>query len=82
MEFKKLELKSESNWFKRTFLSKHAIRTYVFTIIGALAGFLLFFYGQWKSMQTIETGDIVKSMLMGALFGIFITNSSCARGRC
>ncbi|MBN1183815.1 MAG: hypothetical protein JXB49_16095 [Bacteroidales bacterium] len=82
MKFKRLELEPESNWIKRTMKSKHFIRTFVYTLIGALSGFLLFYFGIGRHMNVIETGDIVKSILTGAFFGIFITNSPCVRGRC
>ena len=82
MEFKKLELEPESNWFKRTIRSKHTKKSIIYIVIGALAGFLYFFLTEGKNMDTIQVGDFIKSMLFGGFFGFFITNSSCARNKC
>ncbi len=82
MEFKQLELEPESNWFKRTIRSKHTKRSIIFTLIGAIAGFLYFFLTEGKNMDVIQTGDIIKSMLFGGFLGFFITNSPCARNKC
>ncbi|MFO7827670.1 MAG: hypothetical protein R6V23_03535 [Bacteroidales bacterium] len=82
MEFKKLEIQEESNWFKRFIKSPHTKKSILFTIIGAGVGFLYFYLTQGKDMNIIETGDIVKSMLVGGFFGFFITNSPCARNKC
>lgn len=82
MEFKKLELEPESNWFKRTIQSKQTKRTILFTILGAFAGFLYFYFTEGKNMDVIQTSDILSSMLVGGFFGLFITNSPCARNKC
>ena len=82
MEFKKLELNQDSNWFKRTIRSKHTKRSIIFTSIGAIAGFLYFFLTEGKYMDVITSGDIIQSLLVGGFLGFFITNSPCARGRC
>lgn len=82
MEFKKLELEPESNWIKRTIKSKHTQRSILFALIGALAGFLYFYFTEGKNMDVIESGDIIQHMLIGGFFGLFITNSPCARNKC
>ena len=82
MEFKQLDIKPEGNWFKRTFLSQHGKRTLIYTGIGAIGGFLYFYFTEGKTMDVITTGDVLKSTLLGGFFGFFITNSPCARGRC
>ena len=82
MEFKKLELEPESNWFKRTIKSKHTKRTVLFTLLGALAGFLIFIFGEGKNLDHIQANDIINSLLIGGFFGFFITNSPCARNKC
>jgi len=82
MEFKKLEIKSEESWFKRTILSQHGKKTILYILIGSVAGFVLFFVTQEKQFTEITAGEIVKSMFMGGFFGFFITNSPCARNKC
>ena len=82
MEFKKLEIKSEESWLKRTILSQHGKKTIIYILLGAVAGFILFFVTQEKQLSEITTGEIVKSVAMGSFFGFFITNSPCARNKC
>ncbi len=82
MEFKKLEIEPESSWLKRTFSSKHFKRSLIYTVIGAAAGFLYFYLSEGKNMDVLQSGDIIQSMLVGAFFGFFITNSPCARNKC
>jgi hypothetical protein len=82
MEFKKLDIKPEQSWLKRTIGSKHFKRSLLFSLIGALVGFLYFYLTVGKDMDVMQSGDIIQSMLFGTFFGFFITNSPCARGRC
>ena len=82
MEFKKLEIKPDSNWFRRTIRSKHTLRSIIFISIGALAGLLYFYFTEGKHMDAITNRDILKSILIGGFFGFFITNSPCARNKC
>ena len=82
MEFKKLELEPEAGKIKRLINSPHIKRTVLFTVIGAVAGFVYFYLTEGKHMEIITSGDVLKSMLIGGFFGFFITNSPCARGRC
>jgi hypothetical protein len=82
MEFKKLEINPEESWLKRTILSQHGKKTIIYILLGAVAGFVLFFVTQEKQLAEITAGEIVKSVAMGGFFGFFITNSPCARNRC
>ena len=82
MEFKQLELEPESNWFKRILRSKHTKRSLIYTAIGAIVGLVYFFLTEGKNMDVILIGDILRSMLIGGLFGFFLTNSPCARNKC
>ena len=50
--------------------------------VGALAGFVLFYLTEGKNMQVMTFGDSFSSILIGAFFGFFITNSPCARNKC
>lgn len=82
MEFKKLELKQEKSWIKRTVQNKQFQRTAIFTLIGAIAGTAYTYYSQGKQSDIIQAAEIIKNALLGAGAGIFITNSPCARGKC
>lgn len=82
MEFKKLELEPESNWFKRTFRSQHIKKSILYIAIGSAAGFLFFYFTEGQHMDVVTSGDVLKSVAIGGFFGFFITNSPCARGRC
>lgn len=82
MKFKQIDLEPESNWYKRTFLTKHAKRTVLLIVIGAIVGCLYFVFVPGNQMEIIVANEVIKSMLMGGFFGFFITNSPCARGKC
>lgn len=82
MKFKKLETRSETNWIQRTLLSPNAKRSLIFIFIGAIAGFMYFYFTEGRNMDTLTTVDIVKSIAIGGFFGFFITNSPCARNKC
>ena len=82
MEFKKLELEQERGWFKRILGSSNVRKSVIAIIIGAIAGFLIFFFTEGRDMDVIVLSDVLKSVAIGGFFGFFITNSPCARGRC
>lgn len=82
IEFKQLDIKPEGSWLKRLISSQHAKRTVLFMLIGAIGGFLFFYFSEGQHMAKLTTTDIFKSIGVGAFFGWFITNSPCARGRC
>ena len=82
MEFKKLEIGKERNWFKRVINNKHILRTIIFIVIGAVAGFLYFYITDGQHLENMDSGDILKSIFIGGFFGFFITNSPCARNKC
>jgi hypothetical protein len=82
MKFKELEVKDESSWIKRTFAAKHTRKTIISVLVGALAGFLFFYISEGHKLETIDTRDIAQSLLVGGVFGLFISNSPCARNKC
>lgn len=82
MEFKKLEIREEGSFIRRLLKSGHFRRTIIIALIGGIAGFLFFFFTEGIRMDSIPASDIFKSIALGVVFGIFITNSPCARGRC
>ncbi|MCK4751515.1 MAG: hypothetical protein KAT15_30870 [Bacteroidales bacterium] len=82
MEFKQLEIKPEGNRLKRTLTSAHFKRTIIAMGVGAMAGFAFFYFTEGRLMESIPGTEILKSMAVGGFFGLFMTNSPCARGRC
>jgi len=82
MEFEKLKIEPEGNWFKRKIANSHFRKTVVYTLAGALVGFLFYFLTEGMFMDKMPNKDIVQSIIIGGFFGLFITNSPCARGRC
>ena len=82
MEFKKLEIKEEGSLARRLFRSAHVRRTVIFALIGGIGGFLYYYFTEGQNMEVISAASTFKSILIGVVFGIFITNSPCARGRC
>jgi hypothetical protein len=82
IEFKPLDIGPKQSWLKRTIHSPHTKKTILFTVLGAAGGFLYFYFTEGQHMTEIPTGNIIKSILIGSFFGIFITNSPCARNKC
>ena len=82
MKFEKLELEPDGSWLKRKISNPHFKKTLIYTLGGAVAGFAFFYFTEGVFMDKMPTKDILQSILIGALFGLFITNSPCARGRC
>ncbi len=79
--FKDVEVKKGAG-LKTIFNGKQFRRTIIFMLIGAVAGFAYFYYTEGQHMEVLASQDIFKSAALGALFGIFISNSPCARGAC
>ncbi|MFP4488115.1 MAG: hypothetical protein ACLFN1_02320 [Bacteroidales bacterium] len=82
MEFKKLEIEQEGSWFRRFITSPQTKKTLAAILIGAVAGFLFFYFTEGHNAEIITAGEVLKSLGIGAFLGFFITNSPCARGRC
>nr|WP_321453230.1 hypothetical protein [uncultured Carboxylicivirga sp.] len=82
MKFKKLDIKSEGTWLTRVVKSKHFQKSVIYTLAGALIGVLVYYFTDAKSMSNIEINEVVNHIVVGGAFGLFITNSPCARGRC
>lgn len=81
-QFKELEIKGEGSWFKRVFTSPHAKKTIIYTLIGAIGGFMMFYFSQDAATRVLWSTLATEKVLMGMALGLFITNSPCARGRC
>lgn len=82
MEFKKLEIEEEGSWIQRKLRNPHTKKTAIYMLIGAIIGFGFFYFTDGMAMDKIPAGDIFQSIVVGAFFGFFITNSPCSRGRC
>ena len=82
MEFKKLEIKEEGNWFQRQIRKPHTKKTLVYILIGAVAGFLFYYFTEGMHADAMPEKEVVQSIVVGAFLGFFVTNSPCARGRC
>ncbi len=81
-EFKQLNIKPEGNWIKRTFATPHAKRTLFYALFGALMGYVIYFFSDIRPDGVLWSESTLQNILMGLGFGIFITNSPCARGKC
>lgn len=79
-DFKEVEVKRKP--ISSVFNAAHLKRTLLFMVVGAVASFGWFYYTDGQHMEIITSTEIFKSMAIGAIFGIFISNSPCARGRC
>ncbi|WP_167615503.1 hypothetical protein [Maribellus sediminis] len=82
IEFKKLEIKEEGNRFQRLVRKPHTKKTLVYILIGAVAGFLFYYFTEGMHMDAMPGREILQSVAIGAFFGFFVTNSPCSRGRC
>jgi hypothetical protein len=82
MEFQKLNIEPQEKGFKRLLKSPQIRRTVLTSLIGALIGFLYLFFSEGNSLAALSTPEIVKSTLLGAGIGFFVSNSPCARNQC
>lgn len=82
IETKKLELKQQNKGLPGIFKSKQLRRTVLGIIIGAVAGFTFFYLTEGMHMDSLSGNDVIQSVVLGGLFGLFVTNSPCARNKC
>ena len=82
LQFKPLEIKRETNFWKRIAKSKQVQKTVLYMLGGALLSFGFSYFSEGMSLREMQTNDIMHSVFMGAFLGFFITNSPCARGKC
>lgn len=82
MEFKKLEIKPEGNWFQRQLANPHTKKTIIYTLGGAVLGSVLFLFTELQETEVFLLKDMLGHTFTGALMGFLITNSPCARGQC
>lgn len=82
IETKKLELKKEKKGLSGIFKSAQLRKTIIGMVIGAAAGFAFFYFTEGIHMDSLSGNDVLQSLVLGGLFGLFVTNSPCARNRC
>lgn len=82
MEFKKLEIKQEGNWFKRLITSGHFKKTVIYILIGAVLGLVFSYFAEGNELSNISSKELTTNVLTGAFIGFFLTNSPCARNKC
>jgi hypothetical protein len=82
IETKKLEIGPEDKGIKKLLKSKQLRITLSGIVLGASAGFAIFYLTEGMHMDSLSSADILQSLAFGGLFGLFITNSPCARNRC
>ncbi|MEN6362285.1 MAG: hypothetical protein ABFC90_06560 [Bacteroidales bacterium] len=70
------------NKLKRIFLSRAFLQPFIGVVVGGLLGFLYYHFIGCTSGQCVITGTPLGSIIVGALFGLFITSSPCSRGKC
>ncbi|MFO8001607.1 MAG: hypothetical protein R6U46_10205 [Marinilabilia sp.] len=82
MEFKKLEIQSKNQGIKGLMQSKHFRVSAISIVIGAVAGFVYFYFTSGQHMDNLVFGDFIGNVLLGGFLGFFLTNSPCARNKC
>ncbi len=80
--FKKLEIKPQGTWISRLLKSEHAKKTVKYATAGAVIGYMLFFFSDAEGSGMYWSDEALSNVIMGLGFGIFLTNSPCARGKC
>jgi fluoride ion exporter CrcB/FEX len=82
MEFRKLDIKTDENWFKRTIWTTHGKKTLLYILLGAIGGFLFYLISDDVKVTNLNWNDVLANVAIGAFFGFFLTNSPCARNKC
>jgi len=82
IETKKLDLQPEDKGIKGIFKSKQYRRTILGIVLGAVGGFAFFYFTEGLYMDSLSNRDVIQSLVFGGFFGLFVTNSPCARNRC
>ncbi len=81
-KFKEVEIKREGSRIERLVKSAHFKRTLIYSIGGAVIGYLLYFLIDGIQDGVFWNDEALQMMISGLAVGIFLTNSPCARGRC
>ncbi|MEI6274467.1 MAG: DUF6132 family protein [Prolixibacteraceae bacterium] len=64
------------------FSSKTFLRPFIATLLGAVAGFLYYYFIGCSSGTCAISTNPYQSTLMGAFMGWFSVSSPCSRGKC
>jgi len=64
---------------KEFFRSWYFWKPFIGVVVGAIAGFLYFYFVGCKSGTCAITSNPYRSILFGAIFGFLITGSFCTR---
>lgn len=67
---------------KRIIFSRTFLQPFIGAVAGGLLGFLYYYFIGCSSGQCAITSTPAGSIIVGALFGLFITSSPCSRGKC
>ncbi len=71
------ETKQENGTLKERLLSARYLKTIIFVIVGALAGYLYYYFVGCNSGSCAITSNPVSSILAGSALGYFIINRPC-----
>lgn len=67
---------------KEFFTSRYFWKPFIATVVGALGGFLYYYFVGCNSGTCAISSNPYMSILWGAALGFFLVNSPCASGRC
>jgi hypothetical protein len=76
------EISSRPKTFKSLIRSKYFWKPAIGVLLGAVVGYLYFYFIGCQSGSCPITSSATGSIIMGALLGLFITNSPCSKGTC
>jgi hypothetical protein len=79
---KNCEVKPKPKTVKEFFISGYFWKPFLGVLIGGLAGFLYYHFVGCQSGSCAITSNPFLSILVGSMFGLFLTNSPCSRGKC
>lgn len=71
-----------SKSLKTFILSRRFLKPFIATFVGALGGFLYYYFIGCTSGSCPITGNPVVSTMWGGLLGFFLVNSPCSQGKC
>ena len=78
----KCEAKPKPQSVKEFFTSWYFWKPFIATVIGAIAGFLYYYFVGCTSGTCAITSSPYMSIIMGGLLGLFVVNSPCSSGKC
>ncbi|MCG8579703.1 MAG: hypothetical protein MI866_07295 [Bacteroidales bacterium] len=80
--FKKLEIKKERSWIRRLITSPLFYSTFLYCIACVLIAYAIFYFGQEGNATVFWNDTAAEYVFIGFGFGVFLSTSPCARGRC